>query len=208
MKTTFNQQLKVYQPFIEAIVELFHPFVEAAIHDLKSGKIVALYNNLSRRKVGQNSPLKELEVPANQLPDYFAPYYKTNWDGRPLKCTSITVRDAKGEAIGLICFNFDTTFFQGIQSQLASFLAVVKEAKHPLELTGDWQKCLEELIQEYEREHHVAVSHLTRSQKRDLVRFLYENGIFNYKNAPNLIAKSLHISRASVYNYLQKETVE
>ena len=57
MRTSFNKIWKPYETFIQAIVELFHPFVEVAVHDLETGKIVALYNNLSGRKVGDTSPL-------------------------------------------------------------------------------------------------------------------------------------------------------
>ncbi len=43
-----------YEPLIKAIVELFHPFVEAAVHDLEKGKLVAIYHNMSQRKVGDH----------------------------------------------------------------------------------------------------------------------------------------------------------
>ena len=104
---------KQYEPLLKALVELFHPFAEAAVHDLEKGVVVAIYHNLSQRKVGDRSPLKELEVDVHDFPDYFAPYYKENWDGRPLKSTSITLRNKKGKAVGLICINVDTSFMAG-----------------------------------------------------------------------------------------------
>lgn len=79
-KKTFEKELKRYQPFIESIVELFHPYVEAAVHDLKSGKIAAIYHNISRRKTGDATPIRELNVDADKFPDHFKPYYKRNWD--------------------------------------------------------------------------------------------------------------------------------
>ena len=79
MKDEFGKSWRPYEPFIKAIVDLFHPFVEAAVHDLSKGKLVAIYHNISQRKVGDSSPLHELKVSTNQFPDYFDPYYKRNW---------------------------------------------------------------------------------------------------------------------------------
>jgi predicted transcriptional regulator YheO len=195
-----------YESLIEAIVELFHPFVEAAVHDLKNGKIVKIYNNLSRRKEGDPSPLQELKVRTDEFPDYFPAYYKDNWDGRKLKCTSITLRGEDGSPVGLICFNFDTTAFRGIQEQLEALLRIRQEnSKNPIETFGeDWQAQVSNSIQEYLIDHKLSLGHLSREEKRSLVKHLYHKGIFNFKNAPAVIAQKLNISRASIYNYLEQ----
>ena len=52
---------KSYEPFIQAMVDLFSPFVEAAVHDLEKGEVVAIYHNISQRKVGDSSPFKGIE---------------------------------------------------------------------------------------------------------------------------------------------------
>ena len=132
----FESLWKRYEPFIQAVVELFHPFVEAAVHDLEQGKIMAIYHNISQRKVGEPSPLKELKVNIRDFPDYFSPYYKQNRDGRPLKCTSITMRDELGNPVGLICLNVDTSFFQDGHRLLGEFLKTKVEAANPIEIFG------------------------------------------------------------------------
>ena len=132
-----NKYILPYIPMIEASIQLFHPFVEIAVHDLNEGKIVALYHNISKRKVGDISPLHELNVETKQFPDFFNPYYKKNWDGRDLKCTSITVRDDKKHPIALICINVDTSFFQEAQKVFNSFLSIEQDAENPVEMFGD-----------------------------------------------------------------------
>jgi predicted transcriptional regulator YheO len=196
---------KQYEPLIRAVVELFHPFVEAAVHDLKKGKVVAIYHNISQRKVGDPSPLKELQVNVEDFPDYFEPYYKENWDGRPLKCTSITLRDKRGKAVGLICFNVDTRFMQEARHLLDIFLNTKEKAANPIELFG--AQCEEQtmaIIQQYLDEKHLALNFLNREQKKEVVQQLFLKGIFNYKSAAPFIAKKLNISRASVYNYIKQ----
>ncbi len=203
--TEFTTLWKQYEPFIKAIVELFHPFAEAAVHDLKKGKIVALYHTLSQRKVGDTSPLKELKVETGEFPDYFAPYYKQNWDGRPLKCTSITLRDKRGKPVGLICLNVDTSFAQDAYRTLESFLKVKTEAENPVELFG--AQCEEQtmaIIQQYLEERQLSLPFLTRQQKKEIVQELYRRGVFNYKSAAPFVAKKINVSRASVYNYIKQ----
>lgn len=192
-----------YEPLIQAIVELFSPMVEAAVHDLKQGKLVAIYHNISQRKVGDRSPLHELKVESDAFPDRFEPYYKTNWDGRLLKCTSITIRDEKGKAIGLICFNVDTSVMQETHKLLERFLKTKDEAKNPVEAFGSpCEEQVKMVIEAYVTEHNLSLAHMKREQKCDLVQHLYHKGIFNFKQAAPFVAQYLKIARATVYNYL------
>lgn len=197
------EYLKPYEPFIQGIVELFDPFVEAAVHDLKKGKIVALYHNLSKRKIGDISPLAELKVSIDEFPDYFPAYYKRNWDGRQLKCTSITIRDKGKKPVGLICFNVDVSFMQDTQRLLEIFLTLKTESENPIEMYGgSCEEQAENLIQKYLSENELHLSHLNRSHKQQLVQHLYHQGIFNFKNAVPFVSNYLKISRASIYNYI------
>lgn len=199
---------KQYEPLIQAVVELFHPFAEAAVHDIKKGKIIAIYHNISQRKVGDPSPLKELKVNIQDFPDYFAPYYKENWNGRPLKCTSITLRDKKGKAVGLICFNIDMSFMQDAHHLLEAFLKTKDKAANPIELFGaQCEVQATAIIQQYLDDKHLALNFLNRDQKKEVVQHLFRKGILNYKSAAPFIAKKLNISRASVYNYIKEEVL-
>ncbi|EFB42292.1 MULTISPECIES: helix-turn-helix transcriptional regulator [Parachlamydia] len=196
---------KIYDPLIKALVELFHPYVEVAIHDLDQGKVVAIYHNFSQRKIGAPSPLQELKVNTQEFPDYFSAYYKKNWDGRLLKCTSITIRNAKGKAVGLICFNVDVSHAQETHERLAAFLQIKADAKNPIDAFGS--QCEDQaifFIQQYLEEKKLSQNHLNREQKCELVQHLYHKGIFNFKNAAPFLAQYLSISRASIYNYIKQ----
>lgn len=196
---------KAYLPLIEGITTLFNPLVEVAIHDLKQGKIVAIFNNLSKRKVGDTSPLHELKIDSQNFPDIFPPYYKTNWDGSPLKCTSITLRNEKREAIGLICINVDTRLLADAHQLISTFLKIEPTADNPVELfCSKWEKQINEFIDIFLIEKSLTLNGLNREQKQELVVFLYKKGTFNFKNAPSYIAKKLKISRATIYNHIKQ----
>lgn len=199
-----NRELKKHLPFIQGVVDLFYPFVEGALHDLNGGTLVALFNNLSQRKVGEATPLRELQVKTEKFPDYFPPYYKSNWNGKKLKCISITLRDAKGVPIGLICFNFDVSLFQDIEDRFSALLHLKQEAENPVELFGeDWQQQVHLQIDRYLKEKDLMLQRLTRNDKKELIKHLYIKGVFNFKNAALYIADVLRVSRATVYNYMK-----
>jgi predicted transcriptional regulator YheO len=202
----FTVLWKQYEPFIQAIVELFHPFAEAAVHDLQKGKIVALYHNISQRKIGDPSPLRELQVNIQDFPDFFFPYNKENWDGRPLKCTSVTMRNKKGEPIGLICINVDVSFFRDGAEILEAFLKIKRDASNPVEIfSAGCEEHVMKVIGQYIEEKNLSLSHLNRDQKRELVWQLYNKGVFNFKNAIPYVAKKLKTSRGSIYNYIKEQ---
>ena len=200
-----EKHVKMIEPILLALVELFHPLLEVAIHDLKKGTILAIYHNISKRKVGDPSPLHELEIPTQDFPDYFSPYFKTNWDGRPLKCTSVTLRNTQKKAIGLICFNTDVSVMSEIHTFMGSLLKVKEQALNPIELHGQgMEEQATQIIEKYLLENQLRLNFLDRDQKKALLSHLYHKGILNFKKAIPFISKFLKISRASVYNYLQE----
>lgn len=201
-------ELTAQLPVLEGVAKLFHPYVEAVLHDLQTGDIAAVYNNLSKRAVGDPSAIsKFVGESIDEFPDVFEPYYKMNWDGKKFKCVSITVRDDSGNPVGLICFNFDTSVFSSIAQNLMELLAITsKEAQNPIEqFTEDWQARVNECIGNYLKENHVTLKVLTKDQKQEAVNRLYNHGLFNYRNAASYISEQLNVSRATIYNYLKEE---
>lgn len=203
--------LEAQKPIVEGVVRLFHPHVEGVIHDLGSGTIAAIYNNLSRRSAGEPSAItKFVGSHVDEFPDVFEPYYKGNWDGRKFKCVSITVRDDNGKPVGLVCFNFDTSLFQGISADLISLITVRHtQTLSPIEqFTEDWQQRVNECIANYLEENHTSRKVLTKDQKQAVTSRLYRHGLFNYRKAATYIAGQLHTSRATIYNYLKEKEAQ
>lgn len=201
-----HPNLAALMPMLEGIVKLLHPYAEGAIHDLKQGKIIALFNNLSKRKVGDPSVVTELGIEVKDFPDVFDPYYKTNWNGRKLKCTSVTVRDQSGTPIGLVCINFDTTAFEDINLQLDAFLTLANQGSlNPIEqFAVNWRQQVTASINDYALKNNVALSALSKEEKAKLVGQLYDHGLFNYRDAALHIAKTLSVSRTTIYNYIKE----
>src|ERR1700722_19493066 len=102
MKTDFSH----FSNIAQAISHLLYPHGEVVIHDLKTGCIAAIFNNLSKRKIGDESLLEEIGDLA-KIPDVFPLYFKTNWDGKRMKCVTATLKDQDDTPIGFLCINVD-----------------------------------------------------------------------------------------------------
>jgi D-arginine utilization repressor len=206
MDSSLHPALAAQLSMLESVAKLFHPYVETALHDLRTEKIVGLFNSISRRKVGDPSEVaKFIGGHRNEFPDTFEPYYKTNWDGKKFKCVSITIRDETGKPVGLACINFDTSTFGQINTNIAQLLATASNTANPIEqFTEDWQARVNECIDNFLKEENVSLASLTRQDKSLAVNRLYKHGLFNYRGAAAYIAVRLHISRATVYNYLSE----
>jgi predicted transcriptional regulator YheO len=193
---------KSFLPTAEVIASLLHPHAEVVIHDIKRNKIVAIFNNFSKRKPGDNSLLSELGN-FYQEADTFGPYEKTLWNGNTLKSVSAVIRDDSGKPVGLLCINLDLAKFEECQKFLSSFISKSNLVTQPeILFRDDWQEKIHEYIKKYLQEKHLTIPALTQPQRMDLIQVLYKEGAFKGKNAANYVANILGISRASVYNYV------
>jgi predicted transcriptional regulator YheO len=183
----------------EAVCALLAPHAEVVIHDLKSGKIAAIYNNFSKRKVGDDSSLDDLpEI----IPDVFPPYFKTNWNGQRIKSTSATLKDQEGKPIGLLCINLDISKWE----EMSQFIRLMIEPaidQPAMLFKDDWRERVNVYVTDHLKKEGLSLQTLNKEQKQGLVRALYRVGAFESKNAANYIADVLQISRATIYNYLK-----
>ena len=129
-----------------------------------------------------------------------------NWDGKKLKCVSVTIRDDSGYPIGLVCINFDTSVLESVNIQLEKLLSLPNTAGvNPVEQFGDnWQQQVRDFIDTYAKTHNIATSAMSAEQKAALVCEMYDHALFNYRDAAAFVAKQLGVSRTTIYNYLKK----
>lgn len=187
----------------KGISQLLYPHAEVVIHDLKSGKIAAIFNNFSKRVAGDDSLLEE-GFDLSQLPDVFPTYFKRGSDGRRLKSISITIRNPKGEAIALFCINIDVSALDHFQKLIDTFLTPAA-VNDPLSLLfkDDWQEKINTYIHDYLCKHHLTLNSLTKEQRHQLIQQLQQEGGFSAPKSADYIAKVLGVSRATIYNHLK-----
>ncbi len=186
----------------EAIVALFHPFAEVAVHDIRRDRIVALWNPISERMVGDASLL-------DALPEYttgarvIGPYRKVLADGRAITSVSVVLCNAKDARRGLLCINFDRSPLDGAIELLSRFAAPVV-ARPPELFDRDWREQIALLVDAECRARRLRRDRLTREQRLALVKLMDERGLFATRNAAAHAARALGASRTTVYALLKE----
>ncbi|PMS33349.1 putative transcriptional regulator YheO [Trinickia symbiotica] len=192
-----------YAPIADGIATLFFPYAEVVIHDLHDQKVLYLANNLSKREIGDDSALEEIEHSARER--VIGPYEKLNWDGRKMRCVSNVLFDDRGQPAGMMCINFNIAAFEDVRSALDLFIKGAGVVAQPDELfRDDWQERINTFLHGWLRERQVALNALTRDHRRELVEALYAEGAFRGKSSANYVAKVLGMGRATVYKHLKQ----
>lgn len=195
--------LERYQHLADGIARLFFPYAEVVIHDLATQRVLYLANNLSRREVGDDAALEEIERTIDERT--VGPYEKLNWDGRKMRCTSSVLFDDAGNAQGVMCINFNIAVFEDMHGMLGMLLKGAGLVEQPAELfRDDWQERINTFMHAWLRERQLALNTLSRQHRRELVAALYAEGAFNGKSATHYIGNVLGLGRATVYKYLKE----
>lgn len=195
--------LSRYQSIADAIATLFYPYAEVVLHDLATQSVAYVANNFSKRELGDDSGLEELE----NTPDatVIGPYEKLNWDGRKLRSISVVLRDDAGAALGMMCVNLDISVFEGARAALDLFLSSSKLVAQPaLLFEDDWQERINRFIHGWLQQRQLSLSILSREHKRELVQALLREGAFRGKNAADYVANVLGMGRATVFKHLKE----
>lgn len=195
--------LSRYAHLADSIAKLFFPYAEVVIHDLAEQRVRYLANNLSRREIGDESGLEEIERTVAER--FVGPYEKLNWDGRRMRCVSSVLFDDAGQALGVMCINFNIAVFEDMHGMLGMLLKGAGLVEQPAELfRDDWQERINTFMHGWLQQRQLALNGLAREQRRELVAALFAEGAFQGKSATHYIANVLGLGRATVYKYLKE----
>jgi predicted transcriptional regulator YheO len=202
VRTPVPNWLEPHLPVCEAIVALFAPLAEVAVHDIRRDRIVGIWNPFSRRKVGDRSLIDELPLYSEDA-RVIGPYPKVLADGRAITSVSVVLHNAKGVARGLLCINFDRSPLDGTIDLLVRFAAPIED--RPAELFDkDWREQILLVVDEECRSRSLRRDRLTREQRLGFVRVLDERGLFATRNAAAHAGRALGVSRTTVYALLKE----
>lgn len=199
-----SSELDPYKPIAEAIALLLFPHAEVVIHDFKTQGVGAIFNNLSKRKIGDPSLLDEMEKLSDSQA-VFPPYFKINWDGRKMKSVSAVLKNRTGEPIGLLCINLDISKWVQMHDLILGLIESNVQQPEFL-FKNDWKEKINVYVSMYLKKNGLCLQSLDRSEKQKLLFELQREGAFETKHAASYVANVLNISRATVYNYLLEKS--
>jgi predicted transcriptional regulator YheO len=185
----------------EAVATLLHPYAEVVLHDLRTGRIVRIWNSFSDRQAGDLSNLKEAEVAFPTDQRVLGPYDKAlNSEGRTKSITA-ALRDEAGKLFGFMCINLDVSMLDRAATLLSSFASSELKRPEPI-YRNDMKQHIHYLVRDYSLKVNRPVGNLTKEQRVELISVINRDGLFQARNSVRLVATAMKISRASIYNLL------
>lgn len=208
-----NPKLKKYIPLVDFLEAILGKNSEVVLHDLKNleHSLVAIRNgHISNREVGAPATdlvLKILSEQKEKERDFIANYTARGKFNKKLKSSTFFLKE-EGELIGMICVNTDQTIHDNLSNIVKKLQEnYVKEEEKIIETSENLSLTIEEMAQEAINEvlaiQNVSIEYLKQKDKQNIIEMLYSKGIFLMKGAVVEISKSLGMSEASVYRYVQ-----
>lgn len=211
-KKNYNEQdhaiLNSYKGVVEGLAALLGEHCEIVLHsleDLQHSAIFIANGHNTNRKIG--SPITDLALSSlhrMQDGDKLAPYFTRAKGNILMKSITIPVRNANSRIIGLLCMNIN------LDAPLAEVIKTLIPSEQGTQLPSEVNfansvedlviQTLEHTIEEIGNNHDVA----NNMKNRQIVNSLFEKGIFDIKDAINLVAERLDISRHTVYLYIRQ----
>jgi predicted transcriptional regulator YheO len=208
--------LKKYIPIMELIGNTFGKNCEVVLHDFSDPQhsIVNIINgNVTGRKIGDS--ITDLALEAWRRDGFGANkermllnYQSKSKDGKVLKSSTLFIEEEKGNIIGCLCINYDLT--EGIMlsnffNDLCQTESLTMEREDTSEtFVEDINEVLDYLVDKAISEVGRPVALMSKEEKVRTVSLIDEKGGFLIKGAIDKVAKSLNVSRYTIYNYLEE----
>jgi len=205
-----HQTLRSYDGVVDGIATLFGKQCEVILHSLESvdRSVIKIANGFNTGRT-EGSPITDLAL--KMLQDISAQnkqcskaYFTQTKDGQVMRSMTIAIKNRHNRTIGLICININLG---------ASFLDFVKELI-PTPETQDsvssenFATTVEELVDRSVEETITEINNRTdianNAKNKHIVISLHQQGIFDIKDAINMVADKLNISKHTVYLYIRQ----
>lgn len=201
--TTDSDPFRAHFSTGEAIATLLHPYAEVVLHDLRTGRVVRIWNSFTERKAGD---LSNLNGAGDMFPEdqaVLGPYEKALSSQGRTKSITAGLRDDANELIGFLCINLDVTLLDQLKAVVTAFASSDLKRPEPI-YRNDIQQHINYLVRDYSVKVNKPIDNLTRAERAELVALVDRDGLFQARNSALLVANAMKISRASVYNLLSE----
>lgn len=213
--------IAVFSSLIEPIGRSLPSSTEVVLHDLSKlpNSIIAIHGSVTGRQVGDPATdylLQKIE----KLENDHAVGYETHLpDGRRIRSSTMIIRDVSGQAVAALCVNSDLSVWESVQNVVASMLGSVDpHSPQPVAPAVDQatfdddpelfatnvDQLAAHLIKRALTKVDVPVELMQKKHKIIVVRDLKERGMFHLRDAVDMVASSLGVTRFTIYNYLNE----
>lgn len=189
---------------------------EVVLHDLGKlpDSIVAVHGDVTGRRVGDPATDILLEQASTGEFRDMVGYRTKLMDGRSMRSTTMIVRTSDGAAVAALCINSDVSAWESLERIAGAMSGSLAQAQteggpDPEEGTGevfarDVDELASHLIHQAIRAQGVPVDLMRKEHKLAVVAHLKARGMFLLRDAVEMIATSLGVTRFTIYNYLNE----
>ncbi|HWR12138.1 MAG TPA: PAS domain-containing protein [Rectinemataceae bacterium] len=211
--TERDQQILANHALIaDTIAKTFGKGCEVVIHSLEDlGKsIVKIVNGeVTSRVLG--APITDLGLKvANNAHEskenIIGPYFSKTKAGKPLKSTTMIIRNDEDDPIGFLCINFD------LSMPLTQFFADFSPTLEVPPSGENFAPDVDELVAQAVADELDGMSRVTgvspTEKNRRVVANLELRSLFDIKGSVELVAGELGVTKHTIYKYLRELRVE
>ena len=182
-------------PAVHGLAAMLGPGNEVLLHDFSRlpDSIVAIAGDLTHRTVGGPMTDLLLGLIRRGTTQDLINYRTNNPDGRPIRSSTLFLRDADGVAIGCLCVNSE------LPEEISDDGGRQDESFPP-----DVDSLQRFLVDRAIAKIGVQPSEMKKHQKAAVVRELDEAGFFLIRDSVDHVAGRLDVTRYTIYNYLNE----
>jgi predicted transcriptional regulator YheO len=210
---TPDEILDSYIPLVDFIASVSGKNCEVVLHDLRKldHSIIAIQNNhITGRKTGDTITDFALDIIHNEKhksKNYICNYAGKTGNGRKsVRASTYFIRDEDNNLIGMLCTNVDVTALSNARKYLDDLIMIKENAEmkeqenFSLNINEHVNSIISKTISEFGSEP----LRMTMEEKKDIVKLLESEGVFQLKGVVGEVAKFLEVSDQTVYRYLKE----
>ncbi|WP_421351790.1 helix-turn-helix transcriptional regulator [Aeromonas veronii] len=195
-----------FEPAVEALAALFGAGCEVVLHafDTLDASVIKIANgHVTGRREGAPVTDFALNRLQGEAGSQWSSYFSRTRDGTLMKSSSITICNRQGKPIGMLCVNFS------LDTSLGSLLDTFALPAAPAPLNNETfassvDDLVTQVIEKVERDDSLSCT----VRNKEIVTRLFDMGIFEIKEAAQLVARMLGISRHTVYLHIRNHKAD
>jgi predicted transcriptional regulator YheO len=209
--------IAVFSDVVQLIGQALPSSSEVVLHDLSRlpNSIVAVHGDVTGRRVGDPATDLLLEEAMTGFETQHLGYETVLPDGRRLSSSTMIIRDVAGAPVAALCINTDVSSWVAVRRIAESMLGSAVPSgpaepagpgpvESPEVFVRDVDELAAHLIHQSIADAALPVEQMKKEHKIEVVRRLKARGMFLLRDAVEMIAESLQVSRFTIYNYLNE----
>lgn len=207
-----EHDVRLYSDIAEFLGNVLGPDYEIILYDLNH-ILMIINGDISGLKKGApiSNVMKNILQKKNSARRKWTVHYRAlSGNGKILRCSTIYIKSETGKLLGAININFDDNRYRELSAMVFSLCHPDNYASDniSIEIKGNEQELLSENISTAiddilkRIDIKLPLNKLNHLERLDIIRQLYQKGMFSMKGALKAVAMKLSCSPASMYRYL------